>query len=69
MKRTSRRGKAADTQLEPDAPHTQEQLEMEQRINILILVVLLIMLLAVIIIPGSWFNAASMWCRDHIPGF
>ncbi len=43
--------------------------DLERKLNLAVLVLIMIMLLCVIIIPGSWFNSASMWCRDHLPGF
>ncbi|RLC48428.1 MAG: hypothetical protein DRH70_01025 [Candidatus Coatesbacteria bacterium] len=43
--------------------------DLERRFNLAVLVLIVIMLLCVIIIPGSWFNTASMWCKEHLPGF
>ena len=54
-----------------EAAEPQEQLdpELERRLDLVVLVIIVILLLCVIIIPGSWLNSASMWCREHIPGF
>jgi len=39
------------------------------KLDRLVVIILVAMLLAIIFIPGSWLNSASMWCRDHLPGF
>ncbi len=53
------------------AAETSEQIdpELERRLDLVVLVIIVILLVCVIIIPGSWFNSASMWCIDHVPGF
>ena len=53
------------------AAETSEQIapEVERRLDLVVLIIIVILLLCVIIIPGSWLNSASMWCRGHIPGF
>jgi len=43
--------------------------ELERRLDLAVLIIIVILLLCVVIIPGSWLNSASMWCRDHLPGF
>ena len=43
--------------------------ELERKLDLVVLVIIVILLLCVIIVPGSWLNTASMWCREHIPGF
>ena len=43
--------------------------ELARKLDLAVLVIIVILLLCVIIIPGSWLNCASMWCREHIPGF
>jgi len=50
-------------------PIERPEPELERRLDLAVLVIIVILLLCVIIIPGSWLNAASMWCREHIPGF
>jgi len=53
------------------AAQVSEQIDpdLERKLNLAVLVFIVIMLLCVIIIPGSWFDSASMWCGDHLPGF
>ena len=50
-------------------PSEQVGSELERRLDLVVLVIIAILLLCVVIIPGSWLNGASMWCRDHVPGF
>ena len=56
-------GKAAGQVSEQIGP------DLERKLNLAVLVFILIMLLCVIVIPGSWFDSASMWCGEHLPGF
>jgi len=67
-KGTSRKGtRQANTKVA--APSEQIDPELERRLDLVVLLLIVILLICVIIIPGSWLNSASMWCRDHIPGF
>ena len=59
----------AKTAVAVAAPSEQIDPELERRLDLVVLIIIVILLLCVIIIPGSWLNSASMWCREHIPGF
>ena len=49
--------------------HSDLECSQDSRTDIVVLVALVVLLFGLILIPGSWLNAASMWCRDYIPGF
>ncbi len=66
-KGTSRKGTCAAKRV--DEPMERLDPELERKLDLVVLVIIVILLLCVIIIPGSWLNSASMWCRGHIPGF
>jgi Sec-independent protein secretion pathway component TatC len=55
--------------MDAEAPLEQSVKELDRRLNLVVLIIIVILLLCVIFIPGGWLNSASMWCRDHIPGF
>jgi len=55
--------------MDAEAPSEQRVKELDRRLNLVVLIIIVILLLCVVFIPGGWLNSASMWCRDHIPGF
>ena len=55
--------------MDAEAPSEQRVKELDRRLNLVVLIIIVILLLCVIFIPGGWLNSASMWCRDHMPGF
>jgi len=68
-----RAGKKEVCRAEPmDAQAPSEQrgdAELDRTLNLVVLIIIVILLLCVVFIPGGWLNSASMWCRDHVPGF
>ncbi|MBN1592524.1 MAG: hypothetical protein JW941_04660 [Candidatus Coatesbacteria bacterium] len=67
-KRTTSRTSAKKQEITESNALLESEQALEYRINLVVLVIIVILLLTVVIVPGSWLNTASMWCRAHIPG-
>ncbi|MBN2209324.1 MAG: hypothetical protein JW759_08520 [Candidatus Coatesbacteria bacterium] len=68
-KRAGKREVCRSEPVDAEAPTEQRVEELDRRLSLAVLIVIVILLLCVIFIPGGWLNSASMWCRDHVPGF